>query len=285
MLRTITILLSVLMHGALLIPLMGHEAGGRSFETGTGDDVLRIEQGIALEGISQLGQEPETVEAQEVVQLQESRAAKEMEQIDAVEPPPVEKPPIEEVEPVERTEPLELTDVITRAAATPEPDSVPVETPPDVEAIKPDEVKEIEPPPEVKIVKPDEVKEIEPQEKQVAAIEQVQQLAINEAKAASAKQSGGSATITTAYLGSLRARIEKNKINPRTRRRGTAIVRFKINADGQLVSREIKKSSGSKRLDKAALDAVDRAAPFPAFPKGVGIKTLTLTQPFKFKTR
>ncbi len=265
MLRTITILLSVLLHGALLVPLMGRDAGSRSFETGTGDDVLRIDQGIALEGISQLGEAAETVEAQEVVQLQESRAAQQIEQIDAVEPPPLEKPPIEELKPVE---PEELTDVITTAATTPEPDSVPVETPPPIE-----------------VVKPKEIKEVKPQEQQVAAIEQVQQVPIEESQSASAKQSGGSATITTAYLGSLRARIEKNKINPRSRKRGTTIVRFKIASNGQLLSREIKSSSGSKRLDKAALEAVDRAAPFPAFPDGVGIKSLTLTQPFKFTTR
>jgi periplasmic protein TonB len=263
-LRPITILLSVLLHGAMFIPLMGHSAGNRSFEIGTGDDMLRIEQGIALEGISQFGDAAETIEAQEVVELAESRAAQEIEEVKTEEPPP-EETPVEELKP---EDPPELTDVITTAEARPEPESVPVEIPPPVE-----------------VVKPTEVKELEPQKHQIAAIEQSKQVRIEEAKSSSARQSGGNATITTAYLGSLRALIEKNKINPRSRKRGTAVVRFKISSEGKLLSREIKTTSGSRKLDKAALDAVKRAAPFPAFPAGVGIKSLTVTQPFKFTTR
>ncbi len=267
MLRLSTWIISLLLHSAMLVPLMGLAAGNRSFEAGTGDDLLRIEQGIALEGISQFGDAPKTVQAREIQEVATSRAAQEIEEVKAEEPPPEEQP-VEELKPQE--EPPELKDVITTAAKAADPETMVPETPPEPE----------------NIVKPEEIQDVKPpQEKQVAAIEQVRQPKIEEAQSASAKQSGGNATITTAYLGSLRSVIEKNKINPRSRVRGTAVVRFKVDAKGNLLSYAIKKSSGSKVLDRAALDAVRRSAPFPEFPEGVVKKPLVVTVPFRFLTR
>ncbi|MGH1419110.1 MAG: energy transducer TonB family protein [Hyphomicrobiaceae bacterium] len=265
MLRALTIVISILLHGTMLIPLMDMSPGGRSFEVGTGDDELRIEQGVALEGISTIGNDAETIVATEVEQVKASRFAEEIQEVKVEEPPPTETP-VEELKP---EEPPELADVITTTATSPEPDPVPVETPPPVEEVKP----------------PEEIKELKPQPRQIASIEQVAQVEIQEAQSASAKQSGGKASISTAYLGSLRDRINKVKIKPRSLKQGIAIVRFKISSDGRLLSSEISRSSGSKRLDSAALDAIDRAAPFPAFPEGIGIKSMAVTQRFRFSTR
>jgi len=49
--------------------------------------------------------------------------------------------------------------------------------------------------------------------------------------------------------------------------------------------REVKKSSGSKALDDAALTALDRAAPFPPMPRGVSNGPLKLQVPVDFVTR
>ena len=56
---------------------------------------------------------------------------------------------------------------------------------------------------------------------------------------------------------------DKKKVNPRSRERGTVIVRFTIDSAGQVLSREIATSSGSKILDDAAVASIDRASPFP----------------------
>jgi protein TonB len=54
---------------------------------------------------------------------------------------------------------------------------------------------------------------------------------------------------------------------PRADSRGAALVQFTIAEGGALASVGIARSSGSDRLDRAALDMVRRAAPFPAPPR------------------
>lgn len=55
---------------------------------------------------------------------------------------------------------------------------------------------------------------------------------------------------------------------PRATSRGAALVRFNIAAGGRLASVGLARSSGSSRLDRAALTVVQRAAPFPVPPQG-----------------
>ena len=98
-------------------------------------------------------------------------------------------------------------------------------------------------------------------------------------------QQGGDTTKQTAYLGKLQRHISSHKIDPKTRRKGTVIVRFRVSATGELLSHEITKSSGSEALDKAAVAALERAAPFPPFPDGVTGTELALSVPFRFLTR
>jgi TonB family protein len=62
-------------------------------------------------------------------------------------------------------------------------------------------------------------------------------------------------------------KIEAAKRYPRMARKmgieGTAIVRFKLRPEGQVEAVEIVDSSGSEILDKASLETVRAAAPFP----------------------
>lgn len=55
---------------------------------------------------------------------------------------------------------------------------------------------------------------------------------------------------------------------PRSSSRGAAIVRFRIAENGDIASIGLARSSGSARLDRAALSVVRRAAPFPGPPRG-----------------
>ena len=47
---------------------------------------------------------------------------------------------------------------------------------------------------------------------------------------------------------------------------GIVVVRFELNRAGEVVTSEVKKSSGSRILDHAALAILQRASPFPSFP-------------------
>jgi periplasmic protein TonB len=47
---------------------------------------------------------------------------------------------------------------------------------------------------------------------------------------------------------------------------GTVLVKFELDRTGELISSEVKKSSGSQILDRAALEILRRASPFPPFP-------------------
>ena len=55
---------------------------------------------------------------------------------------------------------------------------------------------------------------------------------------------------------------------PRSDARGAALVQFAIATGGRLASVSVARSSGSTRLDRAALTVIRRAAPFPPPPQG-----------------
>lgn len=71
----------------------------------------------------------------------------------------------------------------------------------------------------------------------------------------------------------------------RRREQGTAVVRFSINAGGQVLSVALVRSSGSDELDQAALQLVQRSSPVPAPPAGSPQSTLTLTAPIQYALR
>ena len=130
---------------------------------------------------------------------------------------------------------------------------------------------------------PEEVKEAQPEE-QVAMVEQTE-IAIDEQRAAGAKQEGGSATAVSAYRGKLYSHITRKKVNPRSRQVGTVVVRFTVGQQGELLSSEIAKSSGSQSLDDAAMESVSRAAPFPPMPTEASRGPMVVSVPFKFSVR
>ncbi len=174
--------------------------------------------------------------------------------LEAAEIPALEQstPPIEDIKPLD-----ELRDAITATDSRVEDQIVKSEEPPPV---------------------------AEPPKPQQAPAEAPPQLTAKAAlQSSGAARPGGSTTARSAYLGRLREVLEKAKVNPRSRRAGTVVVRFRVAAGGQLVSREITTSSGSKVLDEAAVAVLDRAAPFPPMPAGVASgEPMVVTVPFEF---
>jgi TonB family protein len=65
-------------------------------------------------------------------------------------------------------------------------------------------------------------------------------------------------------------------------RLGTVLVKFTIASDGALSSAEITRSSGSRRLDESALEAVRRTR-FPLPPGGMTMVQLTYEVPYHFR--
>jgi protein TonB len=176
------------------------------------------------------------------------------EMIETVDIPPVqataEPRVVEEIEP-------ELTDVVTSSESTHE-EQVVAEEPKPVEEEKPVAVP------------------IEEQAPQVATLIE---------KSSGAEQQGGDTTLRMAYLGTLRKTLERSKVNPRSRLTGTVLIRFTVGPTGQVLSREVQKSSGSKLLDEAAMAALDRASPFPPMPEELARGPIEVQVPFKFITR
>ncbi len=92
------------------------------------------------------------------------------------------------------------------------------------------------------------------------------------------------------YAAIIRARIESSKHYPAQARRlrieGTTILKFVISGKGKLINVKIIKSSGKQILDKAALEAVKKAAPFPEAPPPFYYKkeiTFTIAINFRLK--
>jgi protein TonB len=176
--------------------------------------------------------------------------------IQAVEAPPQvlqTTPPVEEVKPVE-----EDVQHVIGSDAGPEQEKV------------------------VREPKPEEIQEPKPQ--QVATVQQTE-LAVDEQKASGNKQEGGNVTAMSVYRGKLFSHISSKKLNPRSRNAGIAVVRFTVGPGGELVSREIATSSGSKVLDDAAIASIDRAAPFPPMPSDVKNEPMVVSVPFRFTVR
>jgi TonB family C-terminal domain len=131
-------------------------------------------------------------------------------------------------------------------------------------------------------VKPEQLEQ--PRPPQVATIEQTDRVE-KQLQSSGEEQQAGSATEKSKYLGKLRYHIEGKKVNPRSQQVGTVLVQFTVDAAGNVVSRQVTSSSGSKILDDAALASIDRAAPFPPMPDTLGQNNMVVSVPFKFTVR
>jgi protein TonB len=126
-LRLIAIVLSVLVHGSIgyaMLPAF-QDTNSMALDLGKGTDIVLVEQGIAEEGISKLGDAMETIETAEIVPVQAA-------------PPP----------PPEEVKPDELRDVIASEASTVEQQVVKTEEPPPIKEPPPPEAVQAQSQPE-----------------------------------------------------------------------------------------------------------------------------------------
>ncbi|APX14148.1 hypothetical protein BWR18_19725 (plasmid) [Tateyamaria omphalii] len=76
----------------------------------------------------------------------------------------------------------------------------------------------------------------------------------------------GNAAISN-YPGQIMRRIQRVR-RPRVGAQGAATVAFRVASNGGLSAVSVARSSGSAELDRAAMQVIQRAAPFPAPPQG-----------------
>lgn len=89
------------------------------------------------------------------------------------------------------------------------------------------------------------------------------------------------------YLELLKMRVGAFKKYPpeakSRREQGRVKVRFRVDADGEIMSAEVVDGSGSRDLDRAAVNAVKSASPFPRAPSGMFSYPLTLELEVSFE--
>jgi periplasmic protein TonB len=85
----------------------------------------------------------------------------------------------------------------------------------------------------------------------------------------------------------IQTRLASNRAFPpaATGQSGTVKVKFAIDRQGKLISKELAESSGSELLDAAALRMVERSEPFPEPPAEANDDMLNFTVPVIFATR
>lgn len=93
--------------------------------------------------------------------------------------------------------------------------------------------------------------------------------------------------LSAAYLAAIKAWLDQHKEYPKEGRRrheqGTVLIDFVIDRHGQVLSSNIRQSSGSSVLDAAAEDMVRRSNPLPPAPPTYPSSRLELVLPVTFK--
>ncbi len=212
-------------------------------------NIAALDLGKGMDVMLVQGAEPsETTQSGQAAEEQEEQ--REVIAMQAAPPPPPEE-----------KKPDELRDLISSDASEVQSEAVKTEDPP--------------PPPDTP-PPPPETAQMVNQPEIAARVQEVR---------ATGQAAGGDAKAFGRYLGQINDHVQRAKINPRSSVAGTVVMRFTVDVDGKLLSKEVATSSGSKLLDDAATAALDRAAPFPPIPPEISIKPLAFTQPFKFIMR
>jgi protein TonB len=109
------------------------------------------------------------------------------------------------------------------------------------------------------------------------------------AVAASPRVSPDRDRLREAYLADLIGAIHRHKFYPRKSRRraeqGTVVVAFTIERDGGLTAIAVKRSSGIRRLDEAALETLRKLASFRPIPSALRGDRWPMSVPIEFRLR
>ncbi len=91
----------------------------------------------------------------------------------------------------------------------------------------------------------------------------------------------GNAAVSN-YPGQVARKLNRAVRPQRGRERGEVIVSFTVSKSGGVSSIRVARGSGSQALDRAALDTVNRAAPFPPIPDAAGRSSWSFNLPIAF---
>ncbi|MGD9888640.1 MAG: TonB family protein [Halothiobacillaceae bacterium] len=209
---------------------------------------------------------------------------------------PVEPPAEPVLEPSPQVEPEPVPEpVVEPLPLTPEPvpEPVPVVKP---KPPKPEPKVKTENKPKPKLEnKPESKRESEPTPAQSApSVVETQAVSQPEAQPVAApvlaapvlENAAALADAEADYKARVRSKVDAHKHYPKMARRngeeGKVVVEFSLDASGAVSNVQIKQSSGSERLDEAAVQAVRDAAPFPPFPDEVKRNRWQFTLPLSF---
>ncbi len=204
-----------------------------------------------------------------------------------------------EANPAQETEPVEAVPVVAEATASIEAqktqrqeDAVPITAnAPSLSPVIPIEEIAAEPPETQETERSEEVKHPKkPAQKQVpkkATASQAANKGNSDRDTAGLQKSGAGGT-RTATAGSIRSyglkvrsRIASKK--PKHVGQGRVVISLGVSKSGGLRYVQLSKSSGNSKIDRAALRAVRRAAPFPRPPADASLKQLRFVIPFTFR--
>jgi periplasmic protein TonB len=85
------------------------------------------------------------------------------------------------------------------------------------------------------------------------------------------------------YSVELNLAFDRHKVH--VAEKGDVLLEVTVAPSGQLLEHAVLQSSGIPRLDRAAITALERAAPFPPLPPELSSSPLTFSVPFRFRTR
>ena len=191
-------------------------------------------------------------------------------------PAPVPEPPPEPVTAAAETEPVEPVPVVA-----------PVEPPPVVKKpVAPRHRPVVKQVVEAQARRPRPVAAVKPMERPVVAAAPV---AIAPVVAERPLTVAVDLEAKQHYLAALAAQINRRKFYPRASRRlgeeGQVVVHFVIQRNGELTDGRETESSGSSRLDEAALKTVRRVTPFKPIPAGLATDQWPISVPISFSLR
>ncbi len=218
--------------------------------------------------------------------------------------PKVKPEPAPELEIKPESEPVPEPEIKPEAEPAPEPEVKPEPAPVPEPKVKPEPepvlVPEIKPKPVAKpVVKPKRQKKRlqRPKKKKTGRKKRKGYLAKVNAPgrlvrgATRAAMRGPRATSTGARLSLRRVRSYGSLVRARIARyrprggasKGRTVISFSLASSGSLRRARIVRSCGNAKLDRAALAAVRKAAPFPRPPAGMSARQLRFAIPFSFR--
>ncbi|CCE01745.1 energy transducer TonB [Bradyrhizobium sp. STM 3809] len=199
--------------------------------------------------------------------------------------------PVPQAQPDPEPQVMAQPDPTPQVALAPEPpraDDVVLPPPPPPKPIEASPEPKPAPAPEHVERKPLERKDTKAAERKPAAPKPVAAPPSRPARVAAAPNAGadsdgareGRASWNSEFIAHFR---RYNTISSGSKEGGTVSVSAVIARNGRLVSRRIASSSGSPTVDRAALELVDRAQPFPPFPPAMTQSQISLAIPIRVR--